>query len=35
MLSLREPLEKYIVLHLKLLTDLLDGHPFSFVRLLR
>ncbi len=30
----REPLEKYIVLHLKTLSDLLDAHPFSFLPLL-
>ena len=30
-----EALEKYAVLHMKLFTDLLDNHPFSFSPLLR
>ena len=33
--SIKEPLEKYSVLHLKLLTDLQDNHPYSFVPLMR
>ena len=32
---LREPFEKYLVLHLKILTDLLEGHPFSFLHTMK
>jgi len=31
----REPLEKYIVLHLKIWSDLLENHPYSFVNHIR
>ena len=31
----REQFEKYLVLHLKVLTDLLETHPFSFLPVLR
>lgn len=33
--QLREALEKYLVLFLKLLSDLLDNHPFSFLPVLK
>ena len=29
--SMKEPIEKYIVLHAKIWYDLLESHPFSFV----
>jgi len=29
--SLRETLEKYIILHFKIIYDLLESHPYSFV----
>lgn len=32
---LREPFEKYLVLHLKILTDLLECHPFSFLHTMK
>lgn len=33
--TLSGPLEKYLVLQLKLFNDLLDTHPYSFVPLMR
>lgn len=33
--TLSGPLEKYLVLSLKLFNDLLDTHPYSFVPLMR
>ena len=32
---LQEPFEKYLVLHLKILTDLLECHPFSFLHTMK
>jgi hypothetical protein len=33
--AVREAFEKYLVLHLKILSDLLESHPFSFLPILR
>ncbi len=33
--TLRDTLEKYIVLHLKLVYDLLETHPFSFLPVMK
>ena len=32
---LREPMEKYIVLHQKIWADLLESHPYAFVSHIR
>lgn len=33
--NLRETLEKYIILHFKIIHDLLETHPYSFVPVMK